>query len=200
MGSAQAGTFSASGTTLNIDIVVPSHDLTVVSTGSTYTFTLSNRTGLNTWTGSGTGTAVAGAVLTVTPGTTYDTINITDSATGARIYFNNSTANAYGDHFNVTLDNAPSSVNFVGASSFTGAFGLSITTAKNINFASGSSLSLVDGNLTLDANTQVVPTAMTLSGIMVNNATITTTGSGITTLRARGGPGRPGAGEGRPLG
>jgi hypothetical protein len=188
MGSAQASTFSASGTTLNIDLDVPSQTLTVVSTGSTYTFTLSNVANI-TWTGSGTGTAVAGAVLTVTPGTTYDTINLTDSATGVLINFNNSTANAYGDHFNVTLDNAPSALTFNGASSFTGAFGLSITTARRIDFASGSSLSLVNGNLTLDANTQVVPTAMTYSGIMVNNATINTTGSGITTLRARGGNG-----------
>ena len=189
MGSAQAGTFSASGTTLNIDINAPNLTLTVVSTGSSYTFTLSNQAVIQPWTGSGTGTAVAGAVLTVTPGTTYDTINLTDSAIGTRVFFNNSTANAYGDHFNVTLDNAPYGVTFNGASSFTGAFGLSITTARNIDFASGSSLSLVNGNLTLDANTQVVPTAMTSSGIMVNNATITTTGSGITTLRARGGNG-----------
>ena len=128
-------------------------------------------------------------MLTVTPGTTYDTINITDSAIGTAVTFNTSTANTYGDHFNVTLDNAPGAVTFNGASSFTGAFGLSITTARNIAFASASSLSLVNGNLTLDANTQVTSTAMTSSGIMVNNATINTTGSGITTLRARGGTG-----------
>jgi hypothetical protein len=188
MGSAQAGNRSASGTALNIDLDVASQVVTVVSTGSTYTFTLSGGA-TNTWTGSGTGTAVSSAVLTVTPGTTYDTINLTDSATGTAVTFNTSTANTYGDHFNVTLDNAPGAVTFNGASSFTGAFGLSITTARNIAFAGASSLSLVNGNLTLDANTQVVPTAMTLSGIMVNNATITTTGSGITTLRARGGTG-----------
>ena len=186
MGPAQAGTRSASGTSLDLDVA--SQVVTVVSTGSTDTFTLSGGA-TNTWTGSGTGTAVAGAVLTVTPGTTYDTINLTDSATGTAVTFNTSTANTYGDHFNVTLDNAPGAVTFNGASSFTGAFGLSITTARNIAFAGASSLSLVNGNLTLDANTQVVPTAMTLSGIMVNNATINTTGSGITTLRARGGTG-----------
>ncbi len=89
----------------------------------------------------------------------------------------------------MTLDNASGAVTFNGASSFTGAFGLSITTARNIDFASASSLSLVNGNLTLDANTQETPTAMLFSGIMVDNATITTTGSGITTLRARGGTG-----------
>ena len=178
MGSAQAGTRSASGTSLNIDLDVASQVVTVVSTGAT-----------NAWTGSGTGTAVSAAVLTVTPGTTYDTINLTDSATGTAVTFNTSTANAYGDHFKVTLDDTPKAVTFNGASSFTGAFGLSITTAGSIDFASASSLSLVNGNLTLDANTQVVPTAMGTSGIMVNNATINTTGSGITTLRARGGPG-----------
>ena len=188
MGSAQAGTRSASGTSLNIDLDVASQVVTVVSTGSTYTFTLSGGA-TNAWTGSGTGTAVAAAVLTVTPGTTYNTINLTDSATGTAVTFNTSGVKTYVDDFNVTLDNAPGAVTFNGASSFTGAFGLSITTARNISFASASSLSLVNGNLTLDANTQVTPTAMLFSGIMVNDATITTTGTGITTLKARGGTG-----------
>jgi hypothetical protein len=71
MGSAQAGTRSASGTTLNIDLDVASQVVTVVSTGSTYTFTLSGGA-TNAWTGSGTGTAVSATVLTVTPGTTYN--------------------------------------------------------------------------------------------------------------------------------
>lgn len=52
MGSAQAGTRSASGTALNIDLDVASQAVTVVSTGSAYTFTLSGGA-TNTWTGSG---------------------------------------------------------------------------------------------------------------------------------------------------
>jgi hypothetical protein len=188
LGSAQAATRSASGTTLNIDLNVANQVVTVVSTGTTYTFTLSGGA-TNTWAGSGTGTVVATTKLTVTPGTTYNAINLTDSATGTAVTFNTSGVNAYVDDFNVTLDNTPGAVTFNGASKFTGAFGLSITTARNIDFASASSLSLVNGNLTLDANTQVTPTTMLFSGIMVNNATVTTTGSGITTLRARGGTG-----------
>ena len=188
LGSAQAATRSKSGTTLNIDLNVANQVVTVVSTGTTYTFTLSGGA-TNTWTGSGTGTVVATTKLTVTPGTTYDSINITDSATGTAVTFATSGVKTYVDDFNVTLDNAPGAVTFNGASSFTGAFGLSITTARNITFASASSLSLVNGNLTLDANTQETPTAMLFSGIMVNNATVTTTGSGITTMRARGGTG-----------
>ncbi|NQX02077.1 cadherin-like domain-containing protein [bacterium] len=188
LGSAQAATRSASGTTLNIDLNVANQVVTVVSTGTTYTFTLSGGA-TNTWAGSGTGTVVATTKLTVTPGTTYNAINLTDSATGTAVTFATSGVNAYVDDFNVTLDNTPGAVTFNGSSSFTGAFGLRITTARNIAFASASSLSLVNGNLTLDANTQVTPTAMLFSGILVDNATVTTTGSGITTLRARGGTG-----------
>ena len=128
VGSAQAGTLRASGTTL--------------SGGTT-----------NPWAGSGTRTAASATVLTVTPGATYNTINLTDSATGTAVTFNTSTANPYVDDFKVTLDTPPGAVTFNGASRFTGAFGLSITTARNIAFASASSLSLGNGSLTLDANT-----------------------------------------------
>jgi hypothetical protein len=85
MGSAQAGTLSASGTTLNIDLDVASQLVTLVSTGSTYTFTLSGGA-TNPWAGSGTRTAASATVLTITPWATYDT-------------------NAYVDDFKVTLDN-----------------------------------------------------------------------------------------------
>jgi hypothetical protein len=130
MGSAQAGTLSGSGTTLNIDLGVASQVVTLVSTGSTYTFTLSGGA-TNPWAGSGTRTAASAAVLTITPWATYDTINLTGSATGTVVTFNTSTANAYVDDFKVTLDNTPGgAVTFNGASSFTGAFGLSITTAR----------------------------------------------------------------------
>jgi hypothetical protein len=128
VGSAQAGTLRASGTTL--------------SGGTT-----------NPWAGSGTRTAASATVLTVTPGATYNTINLTDSATGTAVTFNTSTANPYVDDFKVTLDTPPGAVTFNGASRFTGAFGLSITTARNIAFASASSLPPGNGNLTLDANT-----------------------------------------------
>jgi len=132
MGSAQAGTLSASGTTLNIDLDVASQLVTLVSTGSTYTFTLSGGA-TNPWAGSGTRTAASATVLTITPWATYDTINLTGSGTGTGtvVTFNTSTANAYVDDFKVTLDNTPGgAVTFNGASSFTGAFGLSITTAR----------------------------------------------------------------------
>ena len=110
MGSAQAGTLRASGTTLNIDLDVASQVVTLVSTGSTYTFTLSGGA-TNPWAGSGTRTAASAAVLTITPWATYDTINLTGSGTGTgtgtAVTFNTTTANAYVDDFKVTLDNTP---------------------------------------------------------------------------------------------
>ena len=87
LGSAQAAIRSKSGNTLNTDLNVANQRVTVVSTGTTYTFTLSGGAA-NTWTGSGIGTAVSSTKLTVTPGTNYDTINITDSATGTAVTFN----------------------------------------------------------------------------------------------------------------
>lgn len=112
-----AGSFTASGSTLTIDLDVASQLVTVVSTGTTYTFTLSGGA-TNSWTGTtSTSVSVSGAVLTVTATglSTFETINITDSQTGTMVTFATSGANAYSDHFNITLDNTPGAVSSVGA-------------------------------------------------------------------------------------
>jgi sugar lactone lactonase YvrE len=183
-----ATTRLASGTTLDIDIQVANQVVKVVCVGQVYTFTLSGGA-TNTWAGSAAGTSASGATLTVTPGSTYNTIHITDSAAGAAVTFNTSGNNFYADQFNVTLNDSPGAVTFNGSSAFSGSNGLNILTTRNIAFASGSSLSLIDGNLSLDANTQTPATSMTVSGIEINGATVQTIGSGSTTLRARGGTG-----------
>jgi hypothetical protein len=178
----------ASGTTLDIEIQVANQVVTVASTGSAYTFTLSGGA-TNVWTGFAANTSVSGTTLTVTPGSTYDTINLTDSVAGVAVTFNTSGANSYADQFNVTLNDTPGAVTFNGSSRFSGSNGLNILTTRNIAFAPDSSLSLVDGNLSLDANTQTPATSMLVPGIEIKGATVETTGSGITTLRARGGTG-----------
>jgi hypothetical protein len=184
-----AGAFTASGTTLTLDLDVASQLVSVVSNGTTYTFTLSGGA-TNTWTGTtSSSVSVSGAVLTVTATglTTFGTINITDSQTGNAVTFNTSGANAYSDNFNVTLDNTPGAVTFNGASSFSGSNALNVTTSMYISFAAAAGLSTVNGNLTLDANTQATPNDFAFSGIAVNAATVQVTGTGALSMRARGG-------------
>jgi hypothetical protein len=184
-----AGSFTASGTTLTLDLDVASQLVTVVSTGTTYTFTLSGGA-TNTWTGTtSSSVSVSGVVLTVTATglSTFGTINITDSQTGNAVTFNNSGANAYSDNINITLNNSPGAVTFNGASSFSGNNAINVTTSMYITFAVASGLSTVNGNLTLDANTQATPNNFAFSGIAVNAATVQVTGTGVMSMRARGG-------------
>jgi hypothetical protein len=185
----RAGNFTASGTTLTLDLDVASQLVTVVSTGTTYTFTLSGGT-TNTWTGTTSANiTVSGAVLTVTATglSTFSTIDITDSQTGNAVTFNTSGANTYSDNINVTLDNTPGAVTFNGASSFSGTNAINVTTSMYIKFEAASGLTTVDGNLTLDANTQTTPNNFAFSGIAVNAATVQVTGTGVLSMRARGG-------------
>ncbi|MSR59721.1 MAG: hypothetical protein EXS05_19105 [Planctomycetaceae bacterium] len=57
----------------------------------------------------------------------------------------------------------------------------------NIALASGSSVVTVNGNLTIEANQQAVPTVGNSIGVDVNNAMIQSTGTGLVTVRGRGG-------------
>src|SRR5262245_10202029 len=64
---------------------------------------------------------------------------------------------------------------------------VSLTTARDIRFVSGSSITTVDGPLTLSANQQASPTSGNFTGIFVSGAVIQATGSGVVTLLGRGG-------------
>jgi CSLREA domain-containing protein len=70
-----------------------------------------------------------------------------------------------------------------------GAGTIALTTARDIVFASGSSLSVVDGALTLNANQQASPTAGNFGGLDVSGATIQSTGTGNIVMNGRGGMG-----------
>jgi CSLREA domain-containing protein len=70
-----------------------------------------------------------------------------------------------------------------------GAGTIALTTARDIVFAPGSSLSVVDGALTLNANQQASPTAGNFGGIDVSGATIQSTGTGNIVMNGRGGTG-----------
>ena len=68
-----------------------------------------------------------------------------------------------------------------------GSAAVSLTAGRNISLATGSSITTVDGGITLQANQQATPTAGDFIGIDVNGAAITTTGSGNVELTGRGG-------------
>lgn len=64
---------------------------------------------------------------------------------------------------------------------------ISLTSPRNLLFDSGSSVSAVDGNITLIANQEVSPTPGNFSGIDLDNANLSTTGAGTISLTGRGG-------------
>lgn len=188
---AKAGSFTVSGSTITMDLNVASQMVTVVSTGTTYTFTLSGGA-TNAWTGTtSANVTVSGATLTITSAgkTAFSTINITDSQTGTGVAFATSGVNTYADNFNITLDNTAGAISFAGSSAFDGSNALNIITDGYISFPSASSLSSVNGDINLSANMQATPNAFSFSGIKVDAATVQITGTGLLTMRARGGVG-----------
>ncbi|HRI04238.1 MAG TPA: Calx-beta domain-containing protein [Pyrinomonadaceae bacterium] len=68
-----------------------------------------------------------------------------------------------------------------------GAGTIALTTATNVSMLSGSSLTTVDGALTINANQQVTPTAGNFNGINIDAATVQSTGSGVVTVNGKGG-------------
>jgi hypothetical protein len=184
-------TFSSVGTTLTLDLNVAGQIMSVYSNGSNYTFMLSGGA-TNSWSGTaGSGLSANGATLTAnsTALSNFNLFNITDSANNTGVFFGNSGVNTYGDNFNITLDNNSSVVTFNGSTSFSGSNNLTILTDSRVELPSASSLTMANGNLRMDINTQAVPRVLNYSGLMVNNATIQTTGNGTTNITARGGVG-----------
>lgn len=59
--------------------------------------------------------------------------------------------------------------------------------SRNIAFAAGSSVDTVNGNLIVEANQQLSPTAGSFLGVDVNNGLIRATGTGAVTVRGKGG-------------
>ena len=73
---------------------------------------------------------------------------------------------------------------------------IALTAARNILLSSSSSLSSVDGNITLNANQQPSATAGDFKGIWASGASISTSGLGSVTLNGRGGDGSSGLQDG----
>src|SRR5688572_14160069 len=174
-------TFAEAGTLLNLDLDVANTSAAIVSAGTSYSLTLTG----DTWSGTDSANATGNgtALLTVTADglAAFNTVNITDSAAGSAVNFNDSGANTYSDSLNVTLDAAAGPITFNGNSSFVGASSLFASTSQNIALVSGASLSTVDGNLTLSANAAGTG-SFTVPAIDVNGGTITTSGTGNVSL------------------
>ena len=167
---------------LNLDIN-SAETIGISTDGTTYTLTTSG-----TWTGSDTAnvTGTGTSTLTVTAAglAAFDTINMTDSAAGAVVNFDNSTG-SYSDTINVTLDDAGAgTITFSGSSPFIGSAALAAVTARNVVLSSGSSITTVNGGITLVANTGAI--AGDFQGISVEGM-IQSTGAGDITLTGTGG-------------
>ena len=151
-------TFEQSDSDLNLDLTAASTTLAVTAGANDYTLTL---TGGDTWTSSNIpgATGFGSSTLVVTKDA-FKTINVADSNTGAAVNFNNSAANTYTDNLSVILDAATAgTITFAGATSMTESNNLSVSTARNITLNSATTVSTVNGNLTLQANQQATPTA-----------------------------------------
>ncbi len=171
----------SSGNPLVIDLTANNSTLGIVAGASAYTLTL---TGGDTWTSgdiAGGTTGSGGAVLTVTKDF-FTQLDIGDTGTGTSVTFNNSGANTYSDTINVILDSlTASTITFNGASQFAGTSAISASTARNIVLNSGSSITTVDGGITLKAN-EAGTTPGLFDGIRVQNSDLQTTGTGNITL------------------
>jgi len=141
------------------------------------------------------GTLTAGAndgtngndILRLNGTTTLATNVVLSTGTGANggsddITLNDVTAGGN----NLTVNSADTAM-LNGDISATGTGAIAITAARDIAMASGSSIAIVNGNVTLDANQGGTATSGTFNGIDLNNAIITTTGTGNIQLTGRGG-------------
>jgi hypothetical protein len=186
-------TYGVSGTTLNIDLDAANQKLQIFANGTSYVFALSTAT-TNTWTLSGTlpsghSMTSSAANLTTANLSAFSTVNITDSAANTSVWFETGSNGTFADNFNVNLDNLSNVVVFNGTNTFSGSNSLSVTIDSRANVPSGRRLTMTDGNLGMSINMQATPQVFSTSGLLVDNGTIETTGTGQTTIEARGGNG-----------
>jgi hypothetical protein len=81
----------------------------------------------------------------------------------------------------ISLPNTTSDLSVSGIGTVT------LTTARDINLASGSSITSVDGDILLSANQQPTPTSGTFVGVDVNGSIVRVAGAGEVTIQGMGG-------------
>ena len=166
--AAKAATFSEAGAQLNLDLNTANEAVAIVANATTYTLTLTGGTWSGTNSANVTGNGAASMTVTAAGLIAFNTLRLTDSATGTAATFNNSGANTYGDTFDITLDNAAGTITFNGASSFAGAASIAARTSRNISFAGGATLTTANGNIVLEANQQATTSAGDFIGVNIN--------------------------------
>ena len=123
--------------------------------------------------------------LTINGGTGNDTVNLNGSITFA--------ANASLDLDLQNDDPTPGTdaVNVAASANLltSGSGTITVRVSKSIALAAGSSLRTVNGGITLEANLQAGPTAGDFLGIILNGATVTSSGGGNISMTGRGGNG-----------
>ena len=177
--------FSEAGTVLTIDILA-GETVSIVSAGTSYSLTSSS-----TWSGTNSANVTGNGTSTLTVTTAglaaFNSVSIGDSGANASVNFNNSGANSYSDSISVDLNEpAAGTITFNGATSFVSANSLVANSARHIQVNPAASISVVDGGMSLSANTAGTLAAGT-RGITVDNATLTTSGIGNISLTGHGG-------------
>lgn len=129
------------------------------------------------------------AALTINGGTGNDTVNL-----NADITFGT------GNALDVDLQNddaAPGTdvITLGGGTNLVlaGAGAATLKASKNIALASGASIAATDGAIVLEANQQAAPSTGSFIGVDINGAVVQATGSGVVTVKGKGGNGGTGS-------
>jgi VCBS repeat-containing protein len=178
-----AYSFINNGTTIQLNLLA-NEALTVTSSATQYTLSVSG----GNWSGPNDG-RVAGAGSSVLSVTDTPAISIIDGGANTSVTFGSSVS--YVANVTVVLDDpAAGAITFNNPTSFVDTLGttsFSASTSKNIVVNSGANITTVNGSLTLNANQQTTGTSGAFTGIDVNSATISTTGTGALSIAGKGG-------------
>jgi len=126
--------------------------------------------------------------ITVSAGITHG--NNLSFTTGGGVTISQAITMAVDKDLTVNSTSTTSAISLNGTDSdisTTGTGAVSITTTRNISLSSGSSITTVNGGITLEGNQQTTPTSGNFSGVQVNAATVQSTGTGSVTVNGRGG-------------
>ena len=176
-----AYSFINNGATLQLNLAA-NEGLAVTTASNLYTLTLST----GNWSGPNDG-RVSGALSPVLSVTDTPSVSIIDGGANTSVTFGSSGVN-YITNFTVVLDDpAAGAITFNNPTTFVGSAALSASTSRNIVVNSGANISTVNGGLTLNANQQATGTAGTFTGINVNSATVSTSGTGALSIAGKGG-------------
>jgi len=144
---------------------------TVTSIGTIGSLQIVNTLGLTIGTvGADSGLSAFGGISIITTNTDHIRVNNDLSSQGGVI-----TLTAYGIEVNGSHV------------SNTGAGSIYLTAQREINANSGATISVVDGRMQLDANQYTTATGGNFAGIILNNATLTSSGMGAIGLNGRSG-------------